>query len=110
MIRVESLILRTCEHKALSERDSCVCTSEMRAEVMHAWVNQRGLRSRNKMLPRRAQCIAMHVNALSSNHEPYQEADRDPKRLSDVIRSFVKCEQALQSEEKSRNIKRDGVW
>ena len=27
--------------------------------------------------------VAMLVNAGSSNHEPNQEADRDPKRLSE---------------------------
>ena len=26
---------RTCERKALSERDSCVCILEMRAEAIH---------------------------------------------------------------------------
>ena len=30
----ESLILRTCERKALSECDSCACILEMRAEAM----------------------------------------------------------------------------
>ena len=56
----------------------------------HAWVNQRGLRSGNKILPRSAQILivigkafAMDVNARSSNHEPNHEADRDPKRLSE---------------------------
>ena len=98
VIRVESLILRTCERKALSERDSCVRILEMRAEAMLS-VNQRGLRSRNKILPRSAQILfvsgtafAMLVNAHSSNHEPNQEADRDPKRLSEHD-SFL-CEQA----------------
>ena len=63
----------------------------------HAWVNQRGLRSRNKILPRSAQILivignvfAMHVNTRSSNHEPYHEADRDPKRLSE--RDSFLCE------------------
>ena len=63
----------------------------------HAWVNQRGLRSGNKILPRSAQILivigkafAMHVNARSSNHEPNHEADRDPKRLSECD-SFL-CE------------------
>ena len=95
MIRVESLILRTCERKPLSERDSCVRILEMRAEA-HAWVNQRGLRSSNKILPRSAQILfvigmafVMRVNARSSNHEPNQEADRDPNGFRNVIRSFV---------------------
>ena len=38
----------------------------------------------------------MLVNARSSNHEPNQEADRDPKRLSE--RDLLLCEQALQEE------------
>ena len=65
----------------------------------HALVNQRGLPSRNKILPRSAQILfvigtvfAMLVNARSSNHEPNQEADRDPKRLSE--RDLFLCEQA----------------
>ena len=36
--------------------------------------------------------VAMLVNAQSSNHEPNQEADRDPKRLSE--RDSLVCEQA----------------
>ena len=35
MIRVEKPVSRTCECKALWERDSCVCILEMRAEAMH---------------------------------------------------------------------------
>ena len=34
MIRLESLILRTCECKALPERNLCVRILEMRAEAM----------------------------------------------------------------------------
>ena len=52
------------------------------------------------MLPRSAQILfmigtafEMHVNARSSNHEPNQEADRNPKRLSE--RDSFLCEQAL---------------
>ena len=43
----------------------------------HAWVNQRGLRSGNKILPCSAQirivigkAFALHVNADNSNHDP----------------------------------------
>ena len=57
VIRVESLILRTCECKALSESDSCVCILEIYARWNHAWVYQRGLCSRNKILPRSAQIL-----------------------------------------------------
>ena len=39
VIRVESLILRTCERKTLSERDLCVCILEMRAEAMHGSIS-----------------------------------------------------------------------
>ena len=69
------------------------------ARWKNAWVNQRGLRSRNKILPRSAQILfvigtafAMHVNARSSNHEPNQEADRDPKRV--LEHDLFLCEQA----------------
>ena len=83
----------------------------MRAEAMHwscksmAWVNQRGLCSRNKILPRSPQILivigkafAMHVNAHSSNHKSNQEADRDPKRLSE--RDLFLCEQAHYNKER----------
>ena len=80
----------TCECKALSEHDSCVRILEMHAEAMHPLVNQRGLRSSNKILPHSAQILfvigtafAMLVNAHSSNREPNQEADRDQKWLSE---------------------------
>ena len=56
--------------------------------------------SRNKILSRSAQilfvigtAVAMLVNAGSSNHEPNQEADRDPKWLSEC--DSLLCEQAL---------------
>ena len=52
VIHVESLILGQCECKALSERDSCMCILEMRAEA-----HQRSLRSSNKILPRSAQIL-----------------------------------------------------
>ena len=96
MICVEKPDSRTCERKALSERDSCVCFLEMRAEAMYG-VNQRGQRSGNKILPRSAQILivigkafAMHVNTRSSNHDPNHEADRDPNRLSE--RDSFLCE------------------
>ena len=51
------------------------------ARWSHAWVNQHGLRSRNKILPRSAQILfmirtafAMLVNAHSSNHDSNHEA------------------------------------
>ena len=68
---------RTCERKALSERDLCVCILECALKPCwsHAWVNQRGLRSRNKIslavrrswswLGRRLQCMWTHVNQIT---------------------------------------------
>ena len=37
--------------------------------------------------------VAVLVNAHNSNHKPNQEADRDPKRLSE--RDSFLCEQAF---------------
>ena len=42
MIHLERLILRTCECKALSERDLSACISEMRAEAMHGSISAVG--------------------------------------------------------------------
>ena len=93
---------RTCERKALSERDLCVCNVlRMRAEAMHKRINwsisERGLRSRSKILPRSAQILivigkafAMHVNAHNSKHDPNHVLDRDPERLSE--RNSSPCE------------------
>ena len=50
--------------------------------------------------------FAMHVNAHSSNHEPNQEADRDPKWLSECG-SFL-CEQAHYVIEKGERKNEDG--
>ena len=85
-IDLESLILRTCERKALSECDSCMHILEMCAEVMHGSICAVGtkhylaVRRSCSWLGRRLQSL---VNACSSNHEPNQEGDRDPKRLSE---------------------------
>ena len=74
----------------------------MHAKAMHKRMGQsaRGLRSRNKMLPRSVQILivigkafAMHVNARSSNHDPNHVLDRDPKRLSE--RDSSPCEHSL---------------
>ena len=91
---------RTCERKALSERDSCVCILKMRAEAMHKRMGQSaraGLRSRSKTLARSAQILIMigkafakHVNACSSNHDLNYVLDRDLKRLSE--RDSSPCE------------------
>ena len=101
MIRVRKPDSRTCERKALSERDSCMCILEMRAEAMlkpcMGQLKQRGLRSRNKILPRSAQILivigkafVMHVNARSSNHHPNHVLDCDLKRL--LERDSFSCE------------------
>ena len=87
---LESLILRTYEHKGLPECDSCVRILEMSTEAMHGSI----LRNRNEILPRSVQILFMIgtvvlVNAHSSNHEPNQEADRNPKRLLECDHSFV---------------------
>ena len=99
VIHVESLILRTCECKALSERDSCMCISEMRAEAMHGSISADCAVGTKCYPADRAEILfvigtafAMLVNAHSSNHESNHEADRDPKRLSE--RDSFLCEQA----------------
>ena len=64
----------TCERKALSERDSCVCILEMRAEAMHKRMGQSAqadcavgakyylaVRRSWSWLGRRLQCMWMHV-------------------------------------------------
>ena len=65
---------RTCECKALSERDSCVCILKMRAEAMHKRMGQSAradcavgakyylaVRRSWSWLGRRLQCMWMHV-------------------------------------------------
>ena len=93
VIRLESLILRTCECKTFGTWFVRVHFGN--ARWSRAWVN---LRSRNKILPRSVQiffvigtAFAMLVNARSSNHKPNQEADCDLKRLSE---RDSPCEQA----------------
>ena len=100
-IRVESLILGHVNAKVF-RNVICACAfwkCTLKPCWSHAWVNQRRLRSRNKILPRNAQilivigkAIAMHVNTRSSNHDPNHVLDRDPKRLSE--RDSFSCEQS----------------
>ena len=40
MIRLEKPDSRTCERKALSERDLCICILKMRAGAMHKCMGQ----------------------------------------------------------------------
>ena len=87
VIHLESLILRTCGSKALSERDSCVCVLEMRAEAIHGSISAAGTKyyltvHRSSVRDRDGSCKLV-INAHSSNNEPNQEADRDLRRLSD---------------------------
>ena len=99
MIRVESLILGHVNAKLFRNaiRACAFWKCALKPCWSHAWVNQRGLHSRNKILPHSAQILivigkafAMHVNARSSNHDPNHVLDRDPKRLSE--RDSFSCE------------------
>ena len=93
VIRVESLILGH-ENAKLFRNVIRACAFWKCTRWSHAWVNQRGLCSRSKILPRSAQILivsgteefAMHVNARSPNHV----LDRDPKRL--LERDSFSCE------------------
>ena len=85
MICLKSLILRTCERKALSKRDLCVRILDARwSYYVHRSV---------QILFMINMAFAMLVKAHSSNHEPNQEAVRDPKWLSE--HDSLLCEQAL---------------
>ena len=84
---------RTCECKALSERDLCVCILKMHTKAMHlahGSISARRLRSRGKILLRSAEILIMigkafviHVNAHSSNPNPIHVLDYDSKCLSE---------------------------
>ena len=86
VICAESPILRTCERKVLSERDSSVRILEMRAEAMHGSICEVGakyylaVRRSCSWSGRRLQCMWTHVVQITN---PNQEVDRDPKRLSE---------------------------
>ena len=107
---------RTCERKALSERDSCVCILKMRAEAMHKRMGQSAradcavgakyyLAVRRQILIVIGKVFAMHVNARSSNHDPNHVLDRDPKRLSE--RDSSPCEHShCVLQEQETNIQR----
>ena len=97
---------RICERKALwNEIRACTFWKcALKPCWSHAWVNQHGLRSKSKILPRSAQilivigkALAMHVNARSSNHDPNHVLDRDPKRLSEC--DSFSCEHSQCSQE-----------
>ena len=86
---------RTCEPKALWERDLCMCILKMCTEAMHKRMGQ-SAREQNIT----SQCadpdcdwegiFAMHVNARSSNHDPNHVLDRNPKSL--LERDSSPCE------------------
>ena len=91
---------RTCECKALSKRDSCVCILKMHTEAMHKRMGQSArvdcavaakyyfaVRRSWSWSWRRLQCMWKHG---SSNHDPNHVLDRDPKRLSE--RDSSPCE------------------
>ena len=89
----------TCERKALSKRDLCVCILEMRAEAMHESISADCAVGTKYYLAVRRSCLligkafAIHVNAHNSNPDPDHEADRDPKLLSELDSLF--CEHSL---------------
>ena len=67
--------LRTCERKALSERDSCVCILEMRAEAMHGSISADcavetkyylAVHRSCSWLGRRLQCMWTHVVQITN--------------------------------------------
>ena len=82
---------RTCERKALSERDSCVCILEMRAEAMHGSISADcavgtkyylAVRRSCSWLGRRLQCMWTHIVQITKRIA-IQNVFRN------VIRSFV---------------------
>ena len=71
-----SLILRTCERKALSECDSCVCILEMRADAMHGYISMDctvgtkyylAVRRSCSWLGRRLQCLWTHIVQITNS-------------------------------------------
>ena len=91
---------RTCERKALSERDLCMCILEMRAEAMLKPCMGQSAQIAQWEQNITSQCADPDCdwegvcNARSSNHDPNHEADRDPKRLSE--RDLFLCEHSQQ--------------
>ena len=87
---------RTCECKALSERDSCVCILEMRAEVMHGLISvdcavgtkyYLAVRRSCSWLGRRfLQCMWMHVAQITI---PITKRIAIRNVFRNAIRSFV---------------------
>ena len=88
---LESLILRTCECKALSERDPCVRIVEMRAEAMHGSISAVGtkyylaVRRSCSWSGRRLQCLRTHVVQITN---PIRKRVVIRNGFQNVIRSF----------------------
>ena len=92
VICLESLILRTCERKALLEHDSCVRILEMHAEAMHGSICAAGT---NYYLPvrrsclwsgQRLQCMWTHVVQITN---PIRKRIAIQNGFRNVISSFV---------------------
>ena len=86
---------RTCERKALSERDSCVCILEMRAEAMHGSISvdcavgtkyYLAVRRSWSWLWRRLKCMWTHVVQITI---PNTKRIAIWNVFQNVIRSFV---------------------
>ena len=95
VIHVESLILRTYERKALSERDSCVRILEMRNEAMHGSISADcavgtkyylAVRRSCSWSGRRLQCMWTHIVQITI---PITKRIAIRNGFRNVIRSFV---------------------
>ena len=103
---------RTCERKALFRNVIRACAFwKMRTEGMHGSISAdcavgtKLLRSA-QILIMIGKAFAMHVNACSSNHDPNQVLDRDPKRLSE--RDSLSCEHSLR--ERGGGVNRNVIY
>ena len=95
MIHVESLILRTCECKALSDRDSCMCILEMHVEAMHESISADcavgtkyylAVHRSCSWLGRHLRCMWTHVVQITN---PIRKRIAIQNGFRNVIRSFV---------------------
>ena len=92
MICLESLILRTCERKALLEHDSCVRILEMHAEAMHGSICAAGtkyylpVRRSCSWSGQRLQCMWTHVVQITN---PIRKRIAIRNGFRNVISSFV---------------------
>ena len=92
VICLQSMILKTCECKALSEHDSCVRILEMCAEAMHGSISAVGtkyylaVRRSCLWLGRRLQCLWTHIVRITN---PIRKRIMIRNGFRNVIRSFV---------------------